>query len=156
MKRASRTAATSSDDEDEGAAAPGDAGVLDAYVKNPTPGVVLVFEASRWDFEGEDKTKIEILARSEILVIPSRREGFPRVVAEAMASGLPTVTVDFPENGTKTVVLQYGIGKVAKPDARELATTVAAVLQDWRTYSEKALEHSKELDWKILVQKLLT
>lgn len=59
MPRISRSAATSTDDEDEGTGAPGDAGVLDAYVRNPTPGVTLIFEASRWDFEGEDKTKVE-------------------------------------------------------------------------------------------------
>ncbi len=58
MPRTSRSAA-SADDEDEGSGAPGDAGVLDAYVKNPTPGVILIFEASRWDFEGDDKTKTE-------------------------------------------------------------------------------------------------
>jgi DNA polymerase-3 subunit delta len=59
MPRTSRSAASSGDDEDEGSGAPGDAGVLDAYVKDPTPGVTLIFEASRWDFEGDDKTKTE-------------------------------------------------------------------------------------------------
>jgi len=34
-------------------------GVLEAYVKSPTPGVTLIFEATRWDLEGEDKTKTE-------------------------------------------------------------------------------------------------
>jgi len=34
-------------------------GVLEAYVKDPTPGVTLVFEATRWDLEGEDKAKTE-------------------------------------------------------------------------------------------------
>jgi DNA polymerase III subunit delta len=34
-------------------------GVLEAYVKDPTPGVILVFEATRWDLEGEDKPKTE-------------------------------------------------------------------------------------------------
>lgn len=29
------------------------------YLKHPTPGCVLVFEASRYDFDGEDRTKIE-------------------------------------------------------------------------------------------------
>jgi DNA polymerase-3 subunit delta len=37
----------------------GSASVLEAYVKSPTPGVTVVFEATRWDFEGEDKTKSE-------------------------------------------------------------------------------------------------
>jgi DNA polymerase-3 subunit delta len=32
---------------------------LDLYVKEPTPGTVLVIEASRYDLEGEDKSKIE-------------------------------------------------------------------------------------------------
>jgi DNA polymerase-3 subunit delta len=58
MPRNSRSAAAS-DEDDEGGGAAGDAGLLDAYVKSPTPGVTLVFEATRWDFEGDDKTKIE-------------------------------------------------------------------------------------------------
>lgn len=32
---------------------------LASYVKDPTPGVVLVFDSARYDFEGEDKTKQE-------------------------------------------------------------------------------------------------
>jgi DNA polymerase-3 subunit delta len=32
---------------------------LAEYIQQPTPGTVLVFEASRFDFEGEDKSKIE-------------------------------------------------------------------------------------------------
>jgi len=54
MPRTSR-----SDDDEEGAGSTGGAGVLEAYVKSPTPGVTLVFEATRWDFEGDDKTKSE-------------------------------------------------------------------------------------------------
>jgi DNA polymerase-3 subunit delta len=49
-----------SDDDEEGVGGPiGGADVLEAYVKSPTPGVTLVFEATRWDFEGDDKTKNE-------------------------------------------------------------------------------------------------
>jgi DNA polymerase III subunit delta len=33
--------------------------VLEAYVKSPTPGVTLIFEATRWDLEGEDKAKAD-------------------------------------------------------------------------------------------------
>jgi DNA polymerase-3 subunit delta len=64
MPRSSRSAASSSDDDEGDEAAPavvpaGDAGLLESYVKNPTPGVTLIFEATRWDFEGDDKTKTE-------------------------------------------------------------------------------------------------
>ncbi|HEX5229582.1 MAG TPA: DNA polymerase III subunit delta [Bryobacteraceae bacterium] len=41
-------------DEESAAAAE-----LADYLKHPTPGTVLVFEASRYDFEGEDRAKIE-------------------------------------------------------------------------------------------------
>ncbi len=57
MPRSSR--ASAADDDDEGVGAAKDASVLEAYVKNPTPGVTLVIEATRWDFEGDDKPKNE-------------------------------------------------------------------------------------------------
>ena len=47
-------------DEDEGESAGGggsDAASLAEYMKDPTPGVTLVFEAIRFDFEGDDKRK---------------------------------------------------------------------------------------------------
>jgi DNA polymerase-3 subunit delta len=55
-----RGRAAASDDEEgdsSGPAAAGDAAPLTAYLKDPTPGVTLIFEAIRHDFEGEDKRK---------------------------------------------------------------------------------------------------
>ena len=43
----------SSDDENSAAAE------LAAYLKRPTPGTVLVFEATRYDFDGDDRSKLE-------------------------------------------------------------------------------------------------
>jgi glycosyltransferase involved in cell wall biosynthesis len=104
----------------------------------------------------DDPTKIALLARSEALVISSRREGFPRVVAEAMASGLPVITVDFPENGTKTIVQDYGIGKVSHPTATAFSLTITDVLRNWDSHSQRCLQHSRDLDWSTVVDKLLT
>ena len=103
----------------------------------------------------DNQTKIDLLAKSEVLVISSRREGFPRVVAEAMASGLPVATVDYPENGTKTIVQDYGIGIVSHPTAMELSLAVKEVLRKWDAYSERCLTHSVELDWSSLTGMLL-
>jgi DNA polymerase-3 subunit delta len=68
MPRTSRATAVSDDDEDDTGdapprSAPGDESLLAAYVRDPTPGVTLVFEATRWDFEGDDKTKTERVRR---------------------------------------------------------------------------------------------
>jgi DNA polymerase-3 subunit delta len=39
--------------------AEGPAGQLAAYLRNPTPGTVLVFDCSRFGFEGDDKAKLD-------------------------------------------------------------------------------------------------
>ncbi len=64
MPRTSRAAAVSDEDDDgedesRPASAKGEEALLAAYVKSPTPGVTLVLEATRWDFDGDDKTKTE-------------------------------------------------------------------------------------------------
>jgi DNA polymerase III subunit delta len=54
-------AAAAEDSEDGGGAgsSKGAAAALEAYLRDPVPGVVLVFEAARYDFQGEDKKKLE-------------------------------------------------------------------------------------------------
>jgi len=54
-----KTGKASEDDDADGelGGSSGDAAVLAGYLKDPTPGVVLAFEAIRFDFEGEDKRK---------------------------------------------------------------------------------------------------
>ena len=45
--------------ESEDGASKSDAGELAAYLKAPTPGTVIVFECSRYDFGGDDRAKLE-------------------------------------------------------------------------------------------------
>lgn len=45
-----------SSDEDS---SDGDANVLAAYLSAPTPGTVVIIESSRYDFDGEDKARLE-------------------------------------------------------------------------------------------------
>jgi len=47
------------EDQAEADSASGDAGPLKSYMQDPTPGVVLVLEAIRFDFEGEEKRRQE-------------------------------------------------------------------------------------------------
>ena len=46
-----------SEEDGESESAGGSAGPLAEYLKDPTPGVVMVFEATRFDFEGDDKRR---------------------------------------------------------------------------------------------------
>ncbi len=52
-----RGRASEEDSDSEAGPAAGDPSPLAAYMADPTPGVTLVFEAARFDFEGEDKRR---------------------------------------------------------------------------------------------------
>jgi glycosyltransferase involved in cell wall biosynthesis len=103
----------------------------------------------------DEQSKLDLLANSELLLLTSWREGFPRVVAEAIGSGLPVVTADYPENGTKDLVLQYRIGKVTLPSAGALSDAMLEVLEDWDEYSAACIAASYALDWDALIDQFL-
>jgi DNA polymerase III subunit delta len=56
-----RTGKGASDDDDDDSPSSGGGGFdgLASYIKNPSPEVTLVFEATRFDFEGDEKKKTE-------------------------------------------------------------------------------------------------
>jgi DNA polymerase III subunit delta len=58
-----RLAAASDEADEEGGSAGSALSLLKEYVKAPTAGTVLVFECSRFDFTGDDKPKIERVAK---------------------------------------------------------------------------------------------
>ena len=55
---------------------------LAEYVRHPTPGTVLVFEASRYSFDGEDKSKLERVKKF-YAVIPNQVEFRPYTMEAA-------------------------------------------------------------------------
>lgn len=55
------SSASAADEEDGADHSP--AGQLAAYLKSPTAGTVLVFECSRYDFAGDDKAKLDRVAK---------------------------------------------------------------------------------------------
>lgn len=62
MPRTARSAAKDEDVDDDDSAGGGsasDASALETYVKSPTPGVNIIFEATRWDLDGEDKARAD-------------------------------------------------------------------------------------------------
>lgn len=103
-----------------------------------------------------EEQKIELLSRAAVLGMPSQREGFPRVIAEAMASGLPVVTANFPENGAKEVVAQYGAGVVCGTEPADFAEALLTAHAQWDTFSQAGLAGAQSLDWSGIAHALET
>ena len=78
-----------SEEDGDGESGAADSGAIADYLRDPTPGVTLVFEAMRYDFEGDDKRKQERV-RKFFGAIPDVVElrRFPAHEARGEAEGL--------------------------------------------------------------------
>jgi DNA polymerase-3 subunit delta len=69
LPKGSRAAASDNDEDEDGGGSTGSSGAssdvtpLVEYLRNPTPGVVILFEATRFGLEGDDKKKSERVAK---------------------------------------------------------------------------------------------
>lgn len=71
----------------------------------------------------------EVLLQATIVVLPSYREGTPRILLEAAAMGIPIVATDVP--GCREVVKNGFNGTLVPPrDARSLADAIGELLGD--------------------------
>jgi DNA polymerase-3 subunit delta len=149
-----RAAAEESDDE-ESAGVPSRAGEspLAAYMKDPSPGVTMVFEANRFDFEGDDKRKQERVrkfygsiqevvelrrftpheAREETEAL-ARRAGFRLdaaaldLLVEALGADIARISVEIEKLSLYAGDRAIGVDDIAAlvPDAR--STTIFALV----------------------------
>lgn len=105
--------------------------------------------------EGEDRLRLEILvdklelnnsvsfsghvpdirpalARSSLFLLSSRYEGYPAVLVEALAAGVPVVTTDCTP-ALSEIMRDASFGQVVRADARQLAAAMETMLlHPWR------------------------
>jgi glycosyltransferase involved in cell wall biosynthesis len=85
-----------------------------------------------------------------MLVLPSEREGFGLVVAEAQACGTVPVVVSGSDNASVDLIEHGETGIVAAPNAAALAQAISQLLRDeaWRSsLGHKASGLSTLRDW---------
>ncbi len=96
-----------------------------------------------------------ILAASDVLLMPSREEGFPRVLLEAMALGVPFVAA---EVGGVGEIVPPGTPLVAPEDAAGFAAAVDQLLQDdalRRSRADAGRRHVKQYDLPVVAEKFI-
>jgi glycosyltransferase involved in cell wall biosynthesis len=98
-----------------------------------------------------EEAKWALLKTAWVFVLPSEREGFSLVALEAMAVGVPVVTVDFPDNATKEFA-KFNCCLVAKPDGASVAKAITKLLDKtvWKGMHEDALSFSQKYDWELV------
>lgn len=81
-----------------------------------------------WTGQVGDRKKAELLATSDVFVLPSLSENFGVSVVEAMHAGLPVVISD--NVGIKDVIEEAGAGLVFRLNPEELGRALRTVLED--------------------------
>ncbi|RLE63178.1 MAG: glycosyltransferase family 1 protein [Thermoprotei archaeon] len=97
----------------------------------------------------DEKEKIKLLTKAQVLVFPAVREGWGLVVTEANACGTPAVGYDVPGLRDSIRHRETGI-LVPSGDTEALAEALTSLLIDDRLrekLSKNALEWSKQFSW---------
>jgi glycosyltransferase involved in cell wall biosynthesis len=107
----------------------------------------------------EPQNNLDLLfAKSSVFVIPSRSEGFPNALIEAMASGLACVSYDF-DAGPRDIIINNLNGIIVeKENIQELAFTILKVVNDAElrsNLSSEALKIRETLNLRLISKKYL-
>ena len=98
--------------------------------------------AERVQFLGQCEEVLPLLKRMDLFVLPSLWEGFPTVVLESMACGVPVVATDIP--GTNELIQPGITGWLVQPgDSRALGETIIKAIKA-QAFSSEMAQHAKE------------
>ncbi len=90
---------------------------------------------------------------SKVFVLPSTREGFGIAALEAMACGLPVVTVDHPGNAAGDLVVEGVNGFSCGLSAGELGEGILFWLENGSEDRDMITRTARNYDWdKVTVQ----
>ena len=99
-----------------------------------------------------------LLAKSHLLVFPSRFEGSGNLILEAQSCGVPVVAFNIP-GAPRDVVINNVTGYLIKPyDVNEFSTKIIEVYKMAKTkrYEEmckRARENALRFDWRVIVKR---
>ena len=93
---------------------------------------------------------ISLMKSSRVSVIPSTREGFGIAALEALACGLPVVTVDHPDNAISELITNE-TGFRSSLSVDDLACKIQEALSRYRAMKPACIASAESYDWDRIV-----
>ena len=113
---------------------------------------------NRIEFLGQVKDLDPVYAKASIFVIPSRSEGFPNALCEAMAAGLPCIAFDFIAGPRDIINHGYDGIIVEDGNINELAIAIDGMIEDKNTrenFGKKAEALQERLSAEVIGEKMM-
>jgi glycosyltransferase involved in cell wall biosynthesis len=95
------------------------------------------------------------LKSSQVFVLPSTREGFGITALEALACGLPVVTVDHPANAVRDLITENN-GFLCFLSAQDLADKISLALQHHIVMRDACIVSAESFDWDRITSDILS
>ncbi|MDD1719682.1 MAG: glycosyltransferase family 4 protein [Methanoregulaceae archaeon] len=96
---------------------------------------------------------VGFMKSSKVFVFPSMREGFGNAAIEAMACGLPLVTIDHPRNAARSFVTP-DTGSLCTYSPEDFARGIRYCLARRSTMREKCIIQSERFDWSLITDQV--
>jgi glycosyltransferase involved in cell wall biosynthesis len=90
---------------------------------------------------------------SRVFVLPSTREGFGISALEALAAGIPIVTIDHPKNASR-VFARDGCGVLSSLDATDLSEKIKAMLATGEEIRVRCRMKSRGYAWEAILDRV--
>jgi len=104
-----------------------------------------------WGFV-DDKTKLDLLAKSTVLINTSTKEGWGLVNIEANSQGTPVVSFDVSGNNESIINGESGL-LVPNNDSKGMIDSIFKIYKSQDTWYDSCLNHAKKFDWNDLSNK---
>jgi L-malate glycosyltransferase len=96
---------------------------------------------------------ISLMKSSHVFVIPSTREGFGIAALEALACGLPVITVGHPDNAIRELITRE-TGFLASLSEEDLAEKISIALKQYPEMMNACRESAAGYDWDRIIPEL--